>query len=172
MPASIRNIDIVDLPADALVYSTNVFLNCSGGVGASLLGKYGDHFQKELHNLLTESGRRYAEQGTIFRHVPSGLPYQMIFHTVPCDGFYETSDEIVTDTLETALLECDSTPGISSVTMSALAAGYGRIWPVLSGELPSCRRRGVLHKGIPFPASHYLHPRPHAIPECSRSGKN
>jgi hypothetical protein len=33
----IKCMDVLDLKADALIYSTNVRLNCTGGVGACLL---------------------------------------------------------------------------------------------------------------------------------------
>ncbi len=48
MIARILNIDVLDLPADALIYSSNVLLNCSGGVGACLVERYGKQVQVDL----------------------------------------------------------------------------------------------------------------------------
>lgn len=48
MKRGIKHTDILDEPADALIDSTNIMLNCTGGVGACLLTKYGSHVQSEL----------------------------------------------------------------------------------------------------------------------------
>ena len=129
MIASIKRMDVVDCFADALIYSTNVFLNCSGGVGSTLMSRYGEHFQEDLHNLLKDSDVKYAAQGSVYEMVSSGMPYKAIFHTVPCDGFYDTSTEIVTDVLKQSLDACVRRVDISSVAISLLASGYGKMEP-------------------------------------------
>lgn len=128
MERLIKNIDVIDENAEALIYSTNVMLNCTGGVGACLVVRYGQHVQKELHDILTARGSRLASQGEIFEHVCSGMPYQKIFHTVPCDAMYNTSPDIVEDILRRCLDQCVSTRCVSTVSMSALATGYGHLY--------------------------------------------
>lgn len=127
MIACIQHIDILDCPADALIYSTNVLLNCSGGVGACLLGRYGGEVQKDLHSFLDKRGIRHLERGTVLQHVTTGMPYQKVFHTVPCDGFYETTKEIIADILRQSLQECVDGGAVRTIAMSALATGYGHL---------------------------------------------
>lgn len=127
MNARIQKTDVLDVNADALIYSTNVMLNCSGGVGACLVNRYGGHVQNELYQLLQDRNIKHAERGVIFQHVSAGMPYKKVFHTLPCDGFYETSAEIISDILHRCLSECVATPDISSVSLSALATGYGHL---------------------------------------------
>ncbi len=127
MRCLIKNIDVVDEPADALIYSTNVSLNCSGGVGSALLSRYGKVVQTDLHGLLTSSGRRFANQGEWFQHVSAGMPYQAVFHNVPCDGWYDTTPEKVEGVLRDCLKECLRLGGIGTIATSALATGYGHL---------------------------------------------
>ena len=125
--AGIQNIDVLDLKADALIYSTNVILTCSGGVGACLVKRYGRHVQDDLHGLLRDQDIKFADQGSVFQLVSSGMAYSKGFHTIPCDGFYNTTPEIVTEILGRCLRECVASPAIRSVALSALATGYGRM---------------------------------------------
>jgi len=127
MDARIQNIDVLDLKADALIYSTNVILNCSGGVGACLVKRYGRHVQEDLHKVLSDQGKKFSEQGAVIQLVPDGMDYARVFHTIPCDGFYNTSEEIVTDILRRSLRECVATDQVRSVALSALATGYGHL---------------------------------------------
>ncbi|HCE44768.1 MAG TPA: hypothetical protein DET40_14600 [Lentisphaeria bacterium] len=126
MERLIKNIDVLDENAEALIYSTNIMLNCTGGVGACLAVRYGRHVQKELHDLLNVRGSRFASQGEVFEHVCSGMPYRKLFHTVPCDAMYNTSPEIVEDILHRCLRQC-AVDGIEKVSMSVLATGYGHL---------------------------------------------
>jgi len=118
MVASVKHIDVVEHPSDVLVYSTNVFLNCSGGVGSTLLTRYGNRFQEDLHNLLKSSNVNYASQGSIYEHVSEGMPYKAVFHTVPCDGFYDTSKEIVSDILRRCMDQPEEFIRIASEVLS------------------------------------------------------
>ena len=127
MIARIRNIDVLDLPADALIYSTNVLLNCSGGVGACLVKRYGKQVQADLHALLSERRIKFADQGSVFQHVSKGMAYKKVFHTIPCDGFYHTTEEIVAGVLRTSLSECVEAGDIRTIALSALATGYGHL---------------------------------------------
>ena len=127
MIARIQNVDILDLPADALIYSTNVLLNCSGGIGACLVERYGQQVQDDLHGILRERGTRFVERGSIFQLVTQGMPYKMLFHTVPSNGFYETTEGIITDILRQCLEACLQSGQVKTIAVSALATGYGRL---------------------------------------------
>lgn len=127
MRAGIQRIDVLDLDVDALIYSTNVMLNCSGGVGACLVNRYGREVQEDLYRLLHDRGSKHAERGEVIQHVSAGLPYSRVFHTLPCNGFYETSFEIISDILHRCLRECVSSPDVRSIALSALATGYGHL---------------------------------------------
>jgi O-acetyl-ADP-ribose deacetylase (regulator of RNase III) len=124
---ALRFCDVLDDPADALIYSTNVLLNCTGGVGGALLARYGSSVQVALHQWLKSCSLRYAPQGTVLDLVPEGLPYRHVLHTVPCDGFYATSPEVVSAVLRKALQGCVSDRGVKRVATSALATGYGHL---------------------------------------------
>ena len=127
MERLIKKGDVLDEPADALIYSTNVKLNCSGGVGAVLVARYGQRVQDDLRDIRDERGRRHVEPGTVIEHVTEGMPYRRVFHTVPVDGWYETSPEIVENVLRRCLEVCAADPGVASVALSALATGYGNL---------------------------------------------
>ena len=123
---SIVQADVLDVSADALIYSTNVMLNCSGGVGSCLVQRYGATVQQEMHQQLTRSGKKFADQGEIFDFVPSGAPYRRVFHTCPCDGWYQTTPEIVSQVLTSCFRACEQDPDVQTIALSVLATGYGR----------------------------------------------
>jgi O-acetyl-ADP-ribose deacetylase (regulator of RNase III) len=124
---AIKHCDIVAEPADALIYSTNVSLNCSGEVGSSLMSRYGKQFQADLHHHLHATGRRFAERGEVFQHVSAGMPYRVVFHTVPSDGWYETTADVIESVMIRCLRGCMGIDGVHCVALSALATGYGRL---------------------------------------------
>ena len=123
---NIKRADVTDEPCDALIYSSNVMLNCSGGVGACLVAKYGPEVQTHLHRLLGEMGVRHAPRGSWFQWKADHMPYKTVFHTVPCDGWYETTDAVLETVLRECLSECVKRGDIGSVATSVLATGYGR----------------------------------------------
>ena len=127
MIARIQKIDVLDLPADALIYSTNVLLNCTGGVGACLVERYGKQVQVDLHALLSKRGIKFATRGSVFQKVTEGMPYKKVFHTIPCDGFYDTTEEIVADVVRSSLSNCVDAGDVRTVALSALATGYGHL---------------------------------------------
>jgi O-acetyl-ADP-ribose deacetylase (regulator of RNase III) len=121
-PHVIRKIDLLDQPTEAVIYSTNVQLRCSGGVGAALVDRYGPEVQHGLRLLLT--GRRFCDQGEIFEWVPPGMKCRAVFHTVPTDTWHNTTPQIVEDVLRRTLARCGER-GFTRVALSALATGYG-----------------------------------------------
>ncbi|XHR30027.1 MAG: macro domain-containing protein [Chthoniobacteraceae bacterium] len=120
----LRKINLLDQPAEALIYSSNVHLQCSGGVGAALVDRYGPAVQTGLHELLTSSGRRSCEQGEIFEWLPPEMPYKTVLHTVPTDFWHDTTIPVVEDVLRRALRRCVEL-GHTRLAFSALATGYG-----------------------------------------------
>ena len=124
MDCVVKNCDVLDEPADALVYSINIMLNCTGGVSAGLVMRYGAQVQEELHALFSESEVRYGTQGKIYEHVCEGMPYRNVFHTMPCDGWYNTTPEIVEDILARCLHRC-AEGNVTTIASSVLAAGFG-----------------------------------------------
>ena len=125
--ATIYNGDILEVDADALIYSTNVMLNCTGGVGGALMMRYGPSIQQQLHATLNEPlhGPRFATQGDVIRLPIREISYAEIFHTVPCDALYRTTPEIVEAILHRCLSDCEKTTAIRSIALSALGCGYG-----------------------------------------------
>ena len=122
---TIKKADLLAEPADALIYSTNVLLNMTGGVGAQLMERYGAEIQTDLHRHLAQQGKRFASQGDVIQLVSAGMPWKMVFHTVPCDPMYHTTVDVVARVLAHCLDECLKTPDVRTVSMSALATGYG-----------------------------------------------
>jgi hypothetical protein len=119
--------DITTYAADALIYSTNVQLMLSGGVGASLLQRFGKRFEDDLFAQLHRSGRKLASVGEIFATRTVGLPWKVVYHVVATDPFYKTDPEVVRSILDRCLAGCSDDPDIASVIMSPLGAGYGNL---------------------------------------------
>ena len=59
----VRQGDITDVAADAVIFSSNTNLFLSGGAGASLLGVHGDPLQRALHHALAVTGKKVAHRG-------------------------------------------------------------------------------------------------------------
>lgn len=117
--------DITGVEADALVYSTNVQLMLSGGVGASLVRRYGPSFQEELYRCIDSSGRKLAEVGEIFTTSPSQCPWKIVFHTVATDPLYNTDTVVVDSILTRCFDSCIHAGDIQSIVFSPLGTGYG-----------------------------------------------
>jgi O-acetyl-ADP-ribose deacetylase (regulator of RNase III) len=118
--------DILDVPADVLVCSANVYLNLSGGVGGEILRRHGDAMQKELHGYLADRNLRFVDRGTVVPAAPGGTRFTAVLHAVAVDGFYQSSPAIVEQTVRRALAVAASL-GARRVAMTALATGYGRL---------------------------------------------
>lgn len=118
--------DILDVPADILVCSANVYLTMSGGVGGAFLLRYGPAMQHALQHFLVERGVRHVERGDIVRMPPCGSPYRAVLHAVAVDGFYESSQEIVADVIARSLRQAVDLEA-RSVALTAVATGYGRL---------------------------------------------
>lgn len=118
--------DLLDVPADVLVCSANVFLTMSGGVGGALLLRYGPKMQEELQHYLTGRGLRHVTRGEVIEVPPCGSPYRAVLHAVAVDGIYDSSPDIVAAVIQTSLSKA-SALGANTVALAALATGYGRL---------------------------------------------
>lgn len=118
--------DIIEVPADVLVCSANVFLNLSGGVGGEILLRYGRGMQDEMHAFLARSGKAFVQQGEVVACGPQGMPVKAVLHAVAVDAFYQSSPEIVRAVVEKSL-EMSAELGARRVALTALATGFGRL---------------------------------------------
>lgn len=125
MKRSILHGDIIEVSADALIYSTNVQLMLSGGVGACLLKKFGNQFQNDLFRQIDQEGRKLAEVGEVFFSDMSEGPWRVIVHSIATDPFYHTEPEVVRKILRQTFTNLAERGNVSSVVMSPLGAGYG-----------------------------------------------
>jgi len=118
--------DILDIPADVLICSANVYLNLSGGVGGAFLLRYGSEMQMALHRYLAECNLRHVPRGTVVCMPSFRSPYRAVLHAVAIDAAYESSsavvEVIVRDCLVKASAQCARV-----VALPALATGYGKL---------------------------------------------
>jgi O-acetyl-ADP-ribose deacetylase (regulator of RNase III) len=122
----IRQGDIVDAVADAIVFSTNEHLFLSGGAGASLLGKHGKPLQETMHRALAKRGIKVAPRGSVFEIEPAET-WGRMFAVVAANGFYETSREDTEVALKETLQRCSEIEDVKTVAITALGTGYGNM---------------------------------------------
>jgi len=124
MKRIIQQKDITTIPADVLIYSTNVQLMLSGGVGSCLLEKCGPTFQENLYRQLDKSGRRFADVGEYFLSELETESWKLIIHTIATNLDYYTDEEIVRNLIRNILKLCRDR-GLKTIVTSSLGAGYG-----------------------------------------------
>lgn len=125
MDWSIKQGDILDAKADAIIVSANVQLNLSGGVGGAILARYGDEMQKELHDYLAKNSLSYVERGTVVKTAACGTPFQCVVHAVALDALYVTTHDVLVETIRRSLTLCAES-GAKSALLTALGTGYGQ----------------------------------------------
>jgi O-acetyl-ADP-ribose deacetylase (regulator of RNase III) len=118
--------DLLDVPADVLVCSANVFLALSGGVGGAFLLRYGPAMQEALQQYLSGRALRHVEQGAVIAMPPCGSPYRAVLHAVAVDGAYDSSPAVVASVLAESLRQAAAL-GAHTVALAAVATGYGRM---------------------------------------------
>jgi O-acetyl-ADP-ribose deacetylase (regulator of RNase III) len=118
--------DILDVPADVLVCSANVYLTLSGGVGGAFSLRYGPAMQESLNDYLRQRNTRHVSRGTVVAMPPCGSPYQAVLHAVAVDGTYESSPSVVAAVISDALRQAAALQA-RTVALAALATGYGRL---------------------------------------------
>jgi O-acetyl-ADP-ribose deacetylase (regulator of RNase III) len=136
--------DILDVRADVLVCSANVYLALSGGVGGAFLLRYGPAMQEALQQYLLSRGARHVERGDVVAMPPCGSPYLAVLHAVAVDGAYESSPAVVGEVVSESLRQAAGLAA-RSVALAAVATGYGR----LSMAEFARGLRGVLAQAFP-----------------------
>lgn len=123
---SVRVGDLLDVSAEVLVCSANVWLNLSGGVGGEFGRRYGTGMQEELHGYLKSRGLNFVGRGEVVEMPACGSPYRAVLHAVGVDAAYETSAGVVAEVLGESLSRAAAL-GARSVAMAAVGTGYGRL---------------------------------------------
>jgi O-acetyl-ADP-ribose deacetylase (regulator of RNase III) len=131
MKRTIRCADIVTVRSDAMIYSTNVRLALTGGVGAALVKQYGIGVQIDLQDQSLGTGRQMADVGEVIETRITDAPWKRVFHTIATDELYHTAPSSVRDILRTCFKKCAASASIKTITCSALGTGYGNL------ELPA-----------------------------------
>ena len=136
--------NIIDEPADVLVCSANPHLTLSGGVGADLLERYGGKMQTALQEIVRQRTPHFIPREEVIPYSDATLPYRAILHAVAVDGWYESSPQVIEQTVTTAL-QMAAGYGARRVALAALATGFGHlslsefadgIRPLLRREFP------------------------------------
>ncbi|MGB7346485.1 MAG: macro domain-containing protein [Pirellulaceae bacterium] len=116
--------DVLQVAADVLISTANPWLNLSGGVNGAILSAVGPTLQEELHAFLKSQDISAVPAGTVVESHAGGLPFDCILHAVAIDPFYDSSVELVRQTVSTAL-EIAANLGAHTVSSPTLATGYG-----------------------------------------------
>jgi O-acetyl-ADP-ribose deacetylase len=116
--------DLLDAVADVLICTANPTLGMTGRVNGALFSRGGEGVQAELKQYLASRHIKYVEAGTVVRTGPGPLAVKHILHAVGVNMFYESSVELISRLLTTALKE-SSALGARTVATPALATGYG-----------------------------------------------
>jgi len=115
--------DVLDAAADVLISTANPWLNMSGGVNGAIREREPD-IQSELRAHLESVGESAIPAGSVVQTSAGSLPFSHIIHAVAIDPFYDSSHQIVADTL-TAAFNLAVSLGAKSIAMPTLATGYG-----------------------------------------------
>ncbi|MEZ6101088.1 MAG: macro domain-containing protein [Pirellulaceae bacterium] len=124
MQVEIKVGDVLQCQADVLISTANPWLNMSGGVNGAIRSAVGPVIQDELHDYLKDQGLSAIPAGTVVKSGAGNLPFQCILHAVAIDPFYDSSVDLVRDTLRTALGMANDL-GAKTVASPTLATGYG-----------------------------------------------
>ena len=115
--------DVLDASADVLISTANPWLNMSGGVNGAIRERC-DGIQAELRAQLESIGKNAIPAGSVVRTSAGVLPFSHIIHAVAIDPFYDSSHDIVSDTL-TAAFQLAVSLDAKTIAMPTLATGYG-----------------------------------------------
>jgi O-acetyl-ADP-ribose deacetylase (regulator of RNase III) len=123
---TIKTGNIVNEPADVLVCSANPHLTLSGGVGADLLARHGVAMQAALDRVVRQRTPRFIPRGEVIPYSDATLPYLTVLHAVAIDGWYDSSPQVIEQTV-TRALQMAAGYGARRVALAALATGFGRL---------------------------------------------
>src|SRR5262245_48026286 len=139
--------DVLDVPADVLISTANPWLQMTGGVNLGIMVRpRGEVVYEELQSYLRSSGRRHVDPGTVVRTGPGSLPVKAILHAVAIDRSYDSSVELVAQTVVTALGQARELDA-QVVTLPALATGFG---PLSVDDFAAALRQAVERDWTPL----------------------
>jgi O-acetyl-ADP-ribose deacetylase (regulator of RNase III) len=117
--------DVLEVPADVLISTANPWLQMTGGVNLKIiLRPEGELVYNELQAYLKATGKRFVPAGTVVQTCPGSLPVRHILHAVSIDPSYDSSIDLVADTIIKALTQARML-GARCVSIPALATGFG-----------------------------------------------
>ncbi len=131
--------DILDVQADALVCSANVYLTMSGGVGGAFLLRYGPAMQDSLSQYLADRGIRHVEQGEVVTMAGCGSPYRAVLLRLPLMDSMNRQSTLFPNSV---LMPADRSRHVGAGRGNdRVATGYGRKPIEFTGEAAQTRRR-------------------------------
>lgn len=134
--------NILDVPADVLIATANPWLQMTGGVNLAIIVRpKGEDVYDELQQYLRAAGKKIVEPGTVVCSGPGSLPVRKILHAVSIDPSYDSSVELVRDTIVRALTQARELDA-RTVTLAALATGFG---PLLMEDFAAALKQALLH---------------------------
>lgn len=132
--------NILDVPADVLIATANPWLQMTGGVNLGIIVQpKGEDVYAELQEYLQSTGKRQVDPGTVVRTGPGSLPVKHILHAVSIDPSYDSSVQLVADTIIKALTMARELEA-RAVTLAALATGFG---PLLMEDFGAALRTAI-----------------------------
>jgi O-acetyl-ADP-ribose deacetylase (regulator of RNase III) len=138
--------NILDVPADVLVSTANPWLQMTGGVNLGILVRpRGEDVYEELQRYLRGSGKTMVDPGTVVGTGPGSLPVKTILHAVAIDPSYDSSIDLVRDTIVRALSQARDRDA-RTVNLAALATGFG---PLLMEDFAAALRQALAHDWTP-----------------------
>jgi O-acetyl-ADP-ribose deacetylase (regulator of RNase III) len=139
--------NILDVPADVLISTANPWLQMTGGVNLGIIVRpQGELVYEELQRHLRDLGKKMVDPGTVVCTGPGSLPVKRILHAVSIDPSYNSSIELVTGTIISALSMARDLDA-RTVSIPALATGFG---PLLIEEFATALRQAIAHDWTPL----------------------
>jgi O-acetyl-ADP-ribose deacetylase len=139
--------NILDVPADVLISTANPWLQMTGGVNLGIIVRpQGEYVYEELQSYLRATGKEFVEPGTVVCTGPGSLPVKKILHAVSINRSYDSSVELVAETIVRALSQAREL-GARVVTLAALATGFG---PLLMPEFAMALKRALAEPWAPL----------------------
>jgi len=115
--------DVLAEASDVLISTANPWLAMSGGVNGAIREQCPE-IQDELNTHLQRNSVKALPAASVVVTSAGTLPFQSILHAVAIDPFYDSSVELVQQTLTTAFRSAADL-GARTITMPTLATGYG-----------------------------------------------
>ena len=145
MKTYIQQENIIDIEAEALIYSTNRQLSLSGGVGWELRSKYGYKIEVDTFDQFRDSTSEMIKVGDVIKTEFDYVPWKMIFHTIATNDDYFTDPGVVSSILDKCF-RVSSELGFKSIVCSPLGAGYGDLRISMFCEILN-QKLGILGRG-------------------------